>query len=547
MKKVFKLVALSAMILSLASCGKSRTEQMALAENVGISCTPEVLALVGDKVDAEITVTYPEKYFYPKTILEVTPVLVYEGGEAVGETFTYQGEKVKDNYTVISYDGGTVTEKVSFDYADGMEKSYLELRGVLYYKDTAVEIPAIKVADGVNVTQLLADNGGTFSFKKDNYQEVLHQSAEGQVLYNVNSSVVRNSELKSESVKDLQAALEEIEADPRYTVTGTRIISYASPEGGQEYNAKLSDRRAESAEKAWDKVTGGMPAGDVQIKSVGQDWEGFQEAVQNSNVEDKDLILRVLSMYSDPAVREREIRNMSEVYQEISKDVFPELRRARFIADLDYRNYSDAELVELARSESDLIDEEGLLRAASVVTDADSKAEIYKEAVSRFGSDRARFNLAVLALEDRNPEEAAGYLAAVKNPDADVTNAQGVCEYQKGNLEKAAELFRKAGTDEAKVNLGTVQILEGDYDAAAATLAGTGSSSEAVAYILTGNLDKAASVKTCDCPLGNYIKAVIAAREGNSSEVADYLNKVAAESPELMVRAEKDVEFANYR
>lgn len=547
MKRVIKLFAFSAVILAAASCGKSRTEQMALAENVRISCTPEVLALVGDKVDAEITVTFPERYFYPKTILEVTPVLVYEGGEAAGKTFTYQGEKVKDNYTVVSYDGGSVKENVSFDYADGMEKSYLELRGVLYYKDAAVEIPALKVADGVNVTQLLADNGGSLSFKKDNYQEILHESTEGQVLYDVNSAVVKKSELSSESVQGLQAALDEIESDPRYTVTGTRIISYASPEGGEELNAKLSDRRAESAEKAWDKVTGGMPAGDVQVQSVGQDWEGFQEAVQNSDVEDKDLILRVLSMYSDPAVREREIRNMSQIYQEISKDVFPELRRARFIADVDYRNFSDAELLELVDSAIEVLDEEALLRAASVVEDKDGKADIYKEAVSRYDSDRARFNLAVLALGDRQPDEAAAYLKAIENPDADVTNALGVCEYQKGDLKAAADLFRKAGTDEAKANLGMVQILSGDYDAAAATLAGTGCDNEAVAYILSGDLDKAAAVQTGDSALDNYIKAVIAAREGDSSTVDACLDKVAASCPELAARAEKDVEFANYR
>ena len=547
MKRVFKVLAFGAIVFAAVSCGKSRTEQMALAADVKISCEPEVLTLVGDKVDAEITIVYPEKYFYPKTILEVTPVLVYEGGEVAGETFTYQGEKVKDNYEVVSYDGGTVTEKVSFDYVDGMETSYLELRGVLSYKDTEVELPALKVADGCNVTQLLADNGGIVSFKKDNYQEVLHESTEGQILYTVNSSVVRNSELKSESVKDLQAALEEVASDPRYTVTGTKIISYASPEGGQELNAKLSDRRAESAEKAWDKVTGGLPAGDVQVQSVGQDWEGFQEAVENSNVEDKDLILRVLSMYSDPAVREREIRNMSQVYQEISKDVFPELRRARFIADLDYRNFSDAELVELTRSAIEVLDEEALLRAASIVSDKAAKAEIYKEAVTRFSSDRANFNLAVLALQDRRPDEAAGYLSAIRNPDADVTNAKGVCEFQKGNYAAAAELFSKAGTEDAKANLGAVQILQGDYDAAVKTLADTDSDVKAVAYILTGDLDKAAAAVTCDCARANYIKAVIAAREGKADEVASCLNKVAASDPELMAKAEKDVEFANYR
>jgi len=298
MKRIFKIFALCALVVAAASCSKSRAEQMKLAENVKVSCTPEVLALVGDKIPAEITVTYPAKYFHPKATLEVTPVLVYEGGEQAAQTFTYQGEKVQDNYTVVAYDGGTVKESVSFKYVKGVEKSYLELRSVAYYKGKPIEIPAIKVADGCNVTQMLATTGGEYEFKKDAYQDVIKESAEGQILYDYNSANVKNSQLRSNSVKELQTALEEIESDPRYTVTATKIVAYASPEGGQEYNAKLSDKRAASAKKAWKKVTGGMEADNLEVKSMGQDWEGFQEAVQKSNISDKDLILRVLQRSS---------------------------------------------------------------------------------------------------------------------------------------------------------------------------------------------------------------------------------------------------------
>lgn len=546
MKRIFKVFALCALVVAAASCSKSRAEQMKLAENVKVSCTPEVLALVGDKIPAEITVTYPAKYFHPKATLEVTPVLVYEGGEQAAQTFTYQGEKVKDNYTVVAYDGGTVKESVSFKYVKGVEKSYLELRSVAYYKGKPIEIPAIKVADGCNVTQLLATTGGEYEFKKDAYQDVIKESAEGQILYDYNSANVKNSQLRSSSVKELQAALEEIEADPRYTVTATKIVAYASPEGGQEYNAKLSDKRAASAKKVWKKVTGGMEADNLEVKSMGQDWEGFQEAVKKSNLSDKDLILRVLSMYSDPAVRESEIRNMSQVYTEIDKTVFPELRRARFIADVDYKNFSEAELEELSRKAIDVLDEEALLRVAAKSDDPARKAELYKIAVKKFSSDRANFNLAVLALNEGKVDDAAKYLNAVKDQDADVVNARGVCELRKGNYDAAAKLFKQSGTTEAKANLGTVDLLEGKYSQAAAELDGTGSHNTAVAYILAGQLDKASAAITCNCPRSNYLRAIIAARKGNASDVAKYL-EVAKKNPAFKARAEKDVEFANYR
>ena len=544
MKKFTGFLALCAMVLAFASCSASRAEQMKLAEKVSVSSNPEVLALVGDKIPADITVTFPAKYFHPAAILEVTPVLVYEGGEQVGKTFKYQGEKVKDNYRVIASNvDNSVTEKVAFDYVPGVEKSYLELRSVAYYKNKTIEIPAIKVADGCNVTQLFASTEGEYSFKKDNYKEVISESAEGQVMYDYNSATIKRSELRSDSVKELQAALDEIASDPRYTVTGTRVVAYASPEGGQQYNAKLSDKRAESAKKAWDKVTGGMKTDDIQVKSMGQDWDGFKEAVQNSNIEDKELILRVLSMYSDPAVRESEIRNMSKVYTEINKNVFPELRRARFIADVDYKNFSDDELKELADKAVDVLDEEGLLRVASITSNADRKAELYKIAVSKFGSDRAQFNLAVLSLNAGKPDQAASLLKKVSKVDGDVNNAFGVCELQKGNLDTAADFFRKAGTTEAKANLGTIDILKGNYDAAVKNLEGTGSHNLAVAYILTNQLDKAEKSITCKCARSNYLRAIIAARRGNSSDVEKYL----AQTGKMKEKAEKDVEFADFR
>ena len=549
MKNITKILLLCATVVVAAACGKSRAEQMKLAEKVQITCTPEVLALVGDKIPVTLTVTYPDGYFHPKATLEVTPVLVYSSGEEQkGPTFTYQGEKVLDNYKVVPKTGGTVREQFAFDYEEGVEQAHLELRGVAGYNGKPIAIPAVKVADGTIVTQLMASAHGSYSYKKDDYQAVIHEQTEGQVMYDYNSSTIKGSELRSQSIRELQAALAQIEADPRYTVTGTSVVAYASPEGGREYNAKLSDNRAASAEKAWSKVTGDKNAPDnLEVRSIGQDWEGFREAIEKSDIEDKELILRVLSMYSDPAVRESEIKNMSKVYTEINKSVFPELRRARFITEMDYQNFSDEELVEMSRQAVDVLDEEGLLRVASITEDPARKAELYNKAVDKFGSDRARFNLAAMALDDERPDAAAKYLDGIRAQDADVQNARGVIELQRGDRKAAAEWFRKAGTPEAKANLGLLQLLDGNYDAAAKQLEGTGGLNGAIASLLAGRLDEAEARITCHCGRAEYLRAIIAARRGDAAGVRSHLAGVEAKDKRLYEQSRKDVEFAKFR
>ena len=547
MNHTFKIVFLCSAVLAAASCSKSIAEQMKLAENVQIDCTPEVLALVGDKIPVDLTVTYPKGYFHPKAILELTPVLVYGDGSQTAPTLTYQGEKVLDNFKVVSSNGGTVREHFDFEYDEGVEQAYLELRGVASYNGKSIPIPAVKVADGTILTQMLARPTGSYSFKKDDYQSVIHEQTEGQVMYDYNSATIKGSELRSASIKELQAALDAIASNPRYTVKGTSVVAYASPEGGQELNAKLSDQRAASAQKAWSQVTGEAAPDNLEVRSIGQDWEGFKEAIEKSDIEDKELILRVLSMYSDPAVRENEIKNMSQVYTEINKNVFPELRRARFITEVDYQNFSDEELVELSRQAIDVLDEEGLLRVASIADTPKRKAELYEQAVERFDSDRARFNLAVLALDDQRPDAAARYLDAVKAPDADVTNAKGVVELQRGDLDAAVDLFRKAGTPEAKANLGLVDLLKGNYDEAARQLKGTDGLNGAVALILAGRLDEAEAAITCNCAQAEYLRAIIAARKGDAAGVRTHLDAVREKDQRLYEQSRRDIEFAKYR
>ena len=404
----------------------------------------------------------------------------------------------------------------------------------------------MKVADGCNTTIRLADALGAYDYKADNYQEVVAQTAEGQIRYDVNSSTVKQGELNSASIRDFKQALKEMQESDRVTVKGTRIISYASPEGGEELNAKLSEERSGSAKKAWDSIAKGMDASAPEVQSMGQDWEGFREAVAKSNILDKDLILRVLSMYSDPAVRESEIKNMSQIYTEIKDEVFPELRRSRFVTDIEYRNYSEDDLRKLAGKRLYMLDEEALLRLAAITEEPARKALLYRAAAERYNSERAFYNLGLVSLDENKPAVTEAYLDKLEmNDDPDVLNTRGVIALRRGNYDEAERLFEKSGNATAKANLGSVSLLKGDYQKAAQQLAGSGSFNEALALVLTGkNADASKVLSKLEGPKIDYLKAVVAARQGKKAEMKAALDAACAADPSLKERSIKDIEFA---
>ena len=544
MKKSIKFLA--AAILGFAAVACSSPKKMAeMAENVIVKCDPAVLEVVGGEIDATVTVTYPEDYFHPKAILEVTPVIVYEGGEAKMQPYMFQGEKVKDNYQVVPSEGATVTKKVHFDYVPGMEKCHLELRGTVRYKANSTDLPTKKVADGANTTYMLVCKKGAIDYKADGYQEIIKQTAEGQILYQINSANVRNNQLKSDSVKDFLAALEEIKANERKNLVSTDVVAYASPDGKEDQNNKLSDNRSKSAEKAFNKVTKKNPVeGPVNVQSVGEDWEGFQELVAESDLADKDLIIRVLSMYSDPAVREKEIKNMSAVYSTLAKEVLPELRRARFIANVEYTNYTNEELLQLIEDNIDVLDETALLRAATLVKENDQKVELYKKAAKKFYSNTAQYNLAVTYVKMDKLGQAKNALESCQK-DADWYNAMGVIALREDNLDAAAEYFANSDTKAANANLAVIDILDGDYKAAAAKLGNCKCFNAALAQLLVGNNAPAAALQ-CESPKAAYLRAVAAARQGNAAAVKSNL-EAAKKCDELAARAAKDIEFAQYK
>ena len=516
-----------------------------MAENVTVNCNPGVLEVVAGEIVTDVTVTYPEDYFHPKAILEVAPVIVYEGGEVVGESLMFQGEKVKDNFEVVPSEGASITRKVRFQYVPGMEKCYLELRGTVSHKAKFADLPTRKVADGANTTYMLVCQKGKVDFKADGYQEIIKETAEGQILYQINSANVRNNQLTSKSIKEFQAALDEIKANERKTLKGTDIVAYASPDGKESDNAKLSSKRSASAEKAFDKVTKKHPVdGPVNVTSIAEDWEGFQELVAASDIEDKELIIRVLSMYSDPAVREMEIKNMSSIFKTLAKEVLPELRRARFIANVEYQNYTNDELLQLIEENIDVLDETALLRAATLVKENDQKIELYKKAADKFSSNAAQYNLAVVYLNMDENGKAKRALDKCEK-DADWNNAMGAIALREGDYAQAAKYFNAAGNETAKENLAVLDVLNGKYSDAAAKLAGKSGYNAALVALLNGNNAPAAALK-CECPQAAYLRAVAAARQGNASAVASNLADAKA-CEKLAARAAKDIEFAQYR
>ena len=392
---------------------------------------------------------------------------------------------------------------------------------------------------------MLVCKKGKLDLKADNYQEIIKQTAEGQILYTINSSYVRGKELKSQSIKDFQAALEEIKANERKNLVSTDVVAYASPDGKEDQNAKLSDNRSKSAEKAFNKVTKKNPVeGPVNVSSVAEDWEGFQELVAASDLQDKELIIRVLSMYSDPAVREKEIKNMSAVYTTLAKEVLPELRRARFIANVEYTNYTSEELLQLIEENIDILDETAILRAATLVKENEKKVALYKKAADKFNSNAAQYNLAVTYIKMDKLAEAKTALAACEK-DADWNNAMGVVALRENKLDEASKYFAAAGNATAKENAAVISIINGDYKAAAAALANAKGFNAALAQLLVGNNAPAAALK-CECAKTAYLRAVAAARQGNAEAVKTNL-EAAKKCEKLAERAAKDVEFAQYK
>ena len=551
-KKLYlPLVAL--LVLAFSSCSK-----MGELDPSYFTTDPEVLEAIGGKVPVTITGKFPEKYFKKTATVEVTPVLRWDGGEAKGQPAMFQGEKVEGNDQTISYKmGGTYTMKASFDYVPEMAKSELYLDFKIKKGKKEYTIPSVKIADGVIATsELPTVKSANAAYAADAFQRIIKQAQEAQIMFLIQQANIRASELKSEGIKDFNKKVVAINGDKKnFKLNNIEISAYASPDGGVKLNTGLAEDRQENTEKYLNKqLKKGEIETQVDAKYTAQDWEGFQELVSKSNIQDKDLILRVLSMYQDPEQRETEIKNISSVYKTLADEILPQLRRARLTANYDVIGRSDEEINAAFDAKEDSISVDELLYAATLTQDNARKEAIYKRAIEKYPNDfRAYNNLGMMsyAAGDLNAAENYFKQAASKSASAAEVNTNlGLCELCKGNVAEAETYLSKStGANTANEALGNLYIKQGQYDRAVQAFGDTKTNSAALAQILAKDYNKAKTtlegVKNPDA-YTDYLMAIVGARTNNADLVKSSMAKVGQKDANLKASAQNDREFAKY-
>jgi len=553
MKKQFLMLAVIAMAV-LTSCNKN------LPNPEQVKVNPSPMAVVGDQVKVDITGTFPEKKFAKKGVLVVTPVLKYGDKELVSsEPVTYVGEKAKENGTQVNFkEGGQYHQTATFNYNGAMDKNtklYLRFEGKVGKKEVAV--PDQLIAEGLNTTSkhvTATDNKPQVT--ADKFQRVIQQMQEADILFLIQQATLRNSETSSQQMKDLQEAIREANANERKAIHSLEVAGYASPDGAQALNEKLAKNRQDVAQKFLakglkkDKI-------DAEISSniTAEDWEGFKAALENSNIQDKDLVLRVLSMYSDPEEREAQIKNIAAAYKNIADEILPALRRSRLILTTDLIGKSDDELRALAKNDPAALTIEELLYAATLTEDHAEKIRIYKKASELFPNDFRGFNnLGMVYMLDGNVAEARRSFQnalQVEPNNPDVNYNAGVAAMAEGDLKKAEEHLGKAAGTRANLAaaMGTLYTMKGDYKKARSAYGQSATNNAAVQQIL--NEDYAAAKKTLDAvaepnATTAYLKAVVGARTNVKADVLSNLKNAVAQDASLKAKAANDVEFAKF-
>ncbi len=536
--------------IALSSCKKLGE---LTADNFTV--VPSPMETVSGEVPVTINGRFPEKYMKKKAVVTVTPVIRYNGGQAVGQSETFQGEKVEGNAQTINYKvGGNYTMKNSFDYVDDMAKSELYLTFEAKVGKRTVTVPDVKIADGVIATSellanTLASTGG--SIAPDAYQRIIKQQKDAQIKFLIQQANIRNSELKSTSVQDFIKTLRDIKADQKgYALENIEISAYASPDGGVKLNTGLAANREKNTNTyIKNQLAKENIETNVDSKYTAQDWEGFQELVQASNIQDKDVILRVLSMYKDPEERETQIRNLSAAFRELADEVLPELRRSRLTINYNIVGRSDDEIKAQYKADPSKLSVEELLYAASLTDNDAEKADIYKTAARQYPNDyRATNNLAALAFKAGDKAEAEKYLnqiASSNAPEVAVNNA--LVALANGDAAKAETLLAKGNNAESyNEALGCLYVAKGNYAQAVNAFGDAKTNSAALAKILNKDYNGAqstlAGVAQPDA-MTSYLKAIVAARTNQNSTAIANLRDAIAKDSSLKAHAASDLEF----
>ena len=551
-KKLYlPLVAL--MVFVLSSCGK-----MGELSSDYFTTNPEVLEAVAGKVPVTINGKFPEKYFKKNASVEVTPVLRWNGGEAKGQPAVFQGEKVEGNGQTISYRaGGNYTMKAAFDYVPEMAKSELYLDFVVTKGSKSYALPSVKIADGVIATSELGTAASAnASYAEDAYQRIIKQAQEANIMFLIQQANLRNSELKSEDLKNFHAKVAEVNADTKnFKLNNIEISAYASPDGGVKLNTGLAENREKNTEKYLNRqLKKAKIETNVDAKYTAQDWEGFQELVSKSNLQDKALILRVLSMYQDPEQREAEIKNISSVYKTLADEILPQLRRARLTANYDIIGRSDEEINEAFNTDAKVLSVEELLYAATLTNDNARKEAIFNKTTQLYPNDyRAYNNLGEMAFAAGDVAKAQSYFkqALAKNAAAAEANANlGLCELVNNNVASAEAYLGKAtGANAVNEALGNLYIKQGQYQRAVNAFGDAKTNSAAQAQILAKDYNKAKAtleaIKNKDA-MTDYLMAIVGARTNNESLVANSLKSAIAKDATMAAKAATDIEFVKY-
>lgn len=549
------VILLAAVLMS----GCSSLDKMKKNANlVKYEISPKVLETHAGIVAAQVKVTYPEKYFDKNTTLKITPVLSYEGGEtAFDELLFTQGEKVLANNKPVAWTGGTVNWSGDVNYIPEMKVSEFLLYIDAERKGRTLSFDPIKLADGVIATSTLVEYHAMPIVLKDNYQRIVPEQKVADILYNINQSNIRPSELKSADIKALKDYIALVMENERMEVKGVTNSSYASPDGPLALNEKLSVERGKAADRYLKREYGKIPelADLFASQTTAEDWEGFKTLVQESSIADKELILRVLSMYQDPVVREQEIKNMATAYEALADQVLPKLRRSKLIVDVNLIGLSDEEILAAIKDDPSVLSLEQLLYAATLTNDTKDMLKYYEMAAEKDPKCyRAWNNIGWTYLQMGKADDAMVALEkakALKNDD-NVKNNMGFAALLKGDISAASEYFNSmsAATPESKFGLGTIAIHEGKYDQAVNLLSDTPTMNLALAQLLKGDINKAKTtmdaVEPCKCGAPSYLKAVIAARLDNKDGVINGLREAFGYNAKWKNYALTDLEFAKY-
>ncbi len=569
-KSSINYLAIIVAAIFLTSCG-GVNKMIKMAPEVSYSVSPDVLEMHGDSVEITVSGKFPPKYFNKKAIVTATPVIKGKSGETAFKSYTMQGEAVEANNKVIPFatgSGFSYTDKIL--YSEDMRISTLNLKLTATVGSSSVDLPGVKLADGVISTPILLKIDAKSIKASDKFVRVTQDSYSADIHYIINRAEVRNSELKQDDIKAFEVFIKNAAGEERHHFTGAEILAYASPDGAEDLNTRLVSKRKKSAESYLTRRFKKAKTDEYKAeefltsKETPEDWAGFKKLMEKSDIQDKELILRVLSMYSDTEVREKEIKNISKAYEVIAEDILPQLRRSRMNLNIDIIGYSDEELLTLIDSVIDTLNVEELMKAATLVDDLDKQLMVYQAIVKNYGDDwRGQNNVGYVYMQKEminEAEKAFEDALKVNENNTIILNNLGVVNHYKGNIDKALEYYDAAAGagDAVSYNKGIIAIKKGEYDIALQNeYFKEPSFNFALAKFLnysntknSGEFDAAHGIlKKLDDQeeaVVYYLKALIGARQQNSDLMINNLRTAIEKDAAYKKMAITDLEFAKY-